>query len=336
MVSNELYPLKFRSILKRTPWGGSRLGTFFGKFGKDVPPDEGIGEAWEVADLDSDNSIIANGIYKDMRLHQLLDGPRVNDVLGHEYRRRHGDENRFPLLVKFIDTADRLSLQVHPDDSYARANEAPGASGKTEAWYVIHTKPEAWVIRGLRPGTTRDGLESSLGNGSLEECLNFLSVRPGDVIFIPPGTVHAIGPGIILLEVQQNSDITYRLYDWGRARELQVKRAMDVINFAPPDEHGQNKAQPALLSPAPRKRELLLQCEKFALESLELSEQCDIDNKRTFHVLIVIEGLSKIIYGRSECLEVSAGESVLIPAALRGYTLWPQGRSRIIKASLPL
>src|SRR3989337_2093231 len=195
MVSN-LYPLKFKSIFKKTPWGGSRLGSFFGK---DVPADGGIGESWEITDRDGDNSIIANGVYKDMRLRQLLDGPRINDVLGYEYKRERS-ENRFPILIKLIDTADRLSIQVHPDDAYVRAHDVPGESGKMEAWYIIHTEPGAWIIRGLRPGMTRKHLESSLGNGNLENCLNLLSVRPGDVIFIPPGIVHTIGPGITLLE----------------------------------------------------------------------------------------------------------------------------------------
>lgn len=333
MVSNGLYPLKFRSIFKKTPWGGNRLGALFGK---DVPLGGGVGESWEVADRDSDNSVIANGIYKDMRLHQLLEGAGVADVLGREYMHGCGSGDRFPLLVKFIDTAERLSLQVHPDDSYVRAHEAPGASGKMEAWYVIHTEPGAWIIRGVRPGTTRGGLEGSLGDSSLEDCLNFLPVRPGDVIFIPPGTLHTIGPGIVLLEVQQNSDITYRLYDWGRLRELHVQKALDVIDFAPSEEYSQNKIQPILLSPPPRKRELLLECEKFVLESLELSEPCDIEHLRTFHVLTVVEGVSRIIYGQSADLEVSAGESVLIPAALQGYKLCPKGRCRIIKAGPPL
>ncbi|MEK7369355.1 MAG: type I phosphomannose isomerase catalytic subunit [Planctomycetota bacterium] len=328
MVSN-LYPLKFKSIFKKTPWGGSRLGSFFGK---DVPADGGIGESWEITDRDGDNSIIANGVYKDMRLRQLLDGPGMNDVLGHEYKRERS-ENRFPILVKLIDTADRLSIQVHPDDAYVRAHEVTGESGKMEAWYIIHTEPGAWIIRGLRPGMTRKHLESSLGNGNLENCLNLLSVRPGDVIFIPPGIVHTIGPGIILLEVQQNSNVTYRLYDWGRPRELHVQKALDVIDFASSTRHKQDKMQPILLSPPPRKRELLLKCEKFVLESLELDVQCDIDDMRTFHILTVIEGLSKIAYGRSEAVEVSAGESVLIPAALQGYKLYPHGRCKIIKSS---
>ncbi|MFQ5956807.1 MAG: type I phosphomannose isomerase catalytic subunit, partial [Candidatus Brocadiales bacterium] len=309
--------------------GGNRLGTLFRK---DVPYGGGMGESWEVADHGSDNSIITNGIYKDMRLHQLLEDTRADDVLGREY----GGEERFPLLVKFIDTAERLSLQVHPDDSYVRAHEAPGESGKMEAWYVIHAEPGAWVIRGVRPGTTRQGLENSLADSNLEDYLNFLSVQPGDVIFIPPGILHAIGPGIILLEIQQNSDITYRLYDWGRSRELHVQKALDVIDFAPSEEYSQGKIQPTLLNPPPQKRELLLECEKFVLESLELSEPYDIEDLHTFHVLTVIQGVSRIVYGQSEGLEVSAGESVLIPAVLQGYKLCPEGRCRIIKASPPL
>lgn len=332
-MSRSLYPLKFKSILKKTTWGSNRLR---GLFGKDVPSDGGIGESWEIVDRDGDNSIIVNGIYKDMRLRQLMEGPGIDDVLGYEYRHEHGCGNRFPILIKFIDTAERLSLQVHPDDSYVKAHKVPGECGKTEAWYIIYAEPGAWIIRGLRPGTTREVFENYLGNGNLEDCLHFLSVSPGDVIFIPPGIVHTIGPGIVLLEVQQNSDVTYRLYDWGRPRELHVRNALDVIDFASSTGHGQDKMQPVPLSPPPRKRELLLKCEKFILESLELDARCDIDGMRTFHILTVIEGLSKIIYGRSEVVEVAAGESALIPAALQGYRLYPQGRCRIIKTSPPL
>ncbi|MEE9585245.1 MAG: type I phosphomannose isomerase catalytic subunit, partial [Candidatus Brocadiales bacterium] len=138
MVKNALYPLKFRGIFKKTPWGGNRIERLFEK---KVPPGGGIGESWEIADRSNDNSIITNGVYKDMSLHKLMDGPEASDMLGYEHRRKHRDENRFPLLVKLIDTSERLSLQVHPDDSYVRANEPPGDSGKMEAWYIIHTEP---------------------------------------------------------------------------------------------------------------------------------------------------------------------------------------------------
>lgn len=335
MKGNGLYPLKFRSIFKKTPWGGNTLGLLFGK---DMPPGGGIGEAWEVSDRSDDNSIIINGAFKDMPLHRLMDGPMANDLLGRGYKRADTAGNRFPLLVKFIDAKERLSLQVHPDDAYVMANEAPGESGKLEAWYVIHTEPGAWIIRGLRPGTTRESLEESVGNGTLEDSLNFLSVMPGDVIFIPPGILHAIGPGIVLLEIQQNSDITYRFYDWGRARQLHVEKALDVIEFSPSKEHSPDKIPPTMISPPPRKRELLLECEKFTLESLELNAECDVDGTGTFHVLTVIEGTGKILYGQSEELEAVAGETILIPAALslRGYRLRPQGRWKIIKAAPPL
>ncbi|MDO8136388.1 MAG: mannose-6-phosphate isomerase, class I [Candidatus Brocadiales bacterium] len=325
MGKNGLYPLKFKSIYKRTPWGGERLRSIFGK---DIPSGEKIGESWEIAALGNDNTLVANGTYKGVSLRQLLEERRA-EVLGDSVG--YDGLKRFPLLIKFIDTAERLSLQVHPDDSYASSHESPREWGKTEAWYIIEAEPGAWVIRGAREGTTREGFLEALESGRLEECLNFLPVCSGDALFIPPGTLHAVGAGIVLLEVQQNSDLTYRVYDWGRPRELHQRKALEVIDFSPSED----RVRPVLLSPQPQKGELLVDCEKFIMELWDLSQPHEIRGLYTFDIITIIEGKAGIYYGEEGNLEVSPGESLLIPAKLQGYSISPRERCKVVRASLP-
>ncbi len=218
-----LYPLKFKSIFKETPWGGSRLREVFSK---ETPRGVKIGEAWEIVDRTTDNSVILNGPCQGTTLHELLE-QQSTELLGvpeNLYR-------RFPLLVKFIDATGRLSLQVHPDDDYAStAGERDG--GKMEAWHVVQADPGSWIVHGLKKDVPLELLEEHLRKGAkeqIESCLNFLTVDPGDTILIPPGTPHAAGNGLLLLEVQQNSDLTYRLYDWGSNRPLHLEKALEVI-----------------------------------------------------------------------------------------------------------
>lgn len=325
MGKRGLYPLKFKSIYKKTPWGGERLRAIFGK---DIPPGERMGESWEIADLGRDNTLVANGAYKGVGLHQLLEERRV-EVLGNWVSR--DGLRRFPLLIKFIDTGERLSLQVHPDDPYASSSESPGEWGKTEAWYIIEAEPGAWVVKGTKRGTTREGFLEALERGKLEECLNFLPVCPGDVFFIPPGTLHAVGAGIVLLEVQQNSDLTYRVYDWGRPRELHQRKALEVIDFS----SSEDRVHPVLLSPQPQKGELLVDCDKFIMELWDLSQPYKIRGLYTFEIITVIEGKAEIYYGGKGDLEVSPGESLLIPAKLQGYSISPRERCKVVRVSLP-
>ena len=203
-------------------WGGRRLARRFG-----YPGEEPVGEAWMVYD---ENEIL-EGSFAGRRLKDVL--PELGPgFLGEKAVRRYGLE--LPLLVKLLDTAAWLSVQVHPDDAYAHTVEAhTGFHGKNEAWVVLEAEPGAEIVYGVKRPLTRDELRAAARDGSILELLNFVPVEPGDVIFIPAGTIHALGPGILLYEVQQRSDLTYRLYDYGRGRELHLDKALDVARLEP-------------------------------------------------------------------------------------------------------
>ncbi|WP_456447212.1 type I phosphomannose isomerase catalytic subunit [Oceanithermus sp.] len=203
-------------------WGGRRLAERFG-----LETDEPIGEAWMVFD----ENRIASGPYAGRVLAEVL--PELGEAfLGRAVVERYG--YRLPLMVKFLDTADWLSVQVHPDDAYARAHEAKsGWLGKAEAWVVLEAEPGAQVIYGVKRPVAREELRAAARDGSILELLNFVPVQKGDVIYVPPGTIHALGPGLLVYEVSQRSDLTYRLYDYGRGRELHLDRALDVARLEP-------------------------------------------------------------------------------------------------------
>ena len=340
-VPAPVYPLKFNGVFKEAPWGGDRLRKIFGK---DTPQGKKIGESWEIVDRGHDNSLVTNGPCRGTTLHELMER-RPAELLG-----VGGDEavepppTRFPLLVKFLDVTDRLSLQVHPDDTYARRAGEEGG-GKTEAWYVVQAESGSWIVYGLRAGVSLESFEERLRRGDqrgIESCLNFLSVRAGDTIFIPPGTLHAAGGGLLLLEVQQNSDLTYRVYDWGSNRPLHPEKALEVMKTL--------SGRPTVNRPCPeasRDRsstlstaesdgdviELLLECKEFIMECLCLEGAYEVV-RSDCHVLTFIKGSGDIYYGKGERLEAHAGDNVLIPAVLKGYCIQPEDRCKIVRTSL--
>jgi len=214
------FSLKPRFVSR--PWGGSRLAERFG-----ASVDEPIGEVW----LIYDENEIADGPYAGRKLRDVL--PRIGrELLGDAVYKRYGPE--LPLLVKLLETSAWLSVQVHPDDAYAHSVEAhTGFHGKDEAWVILEAEPEAKIIYGVRRRVSREELLDALRDGSVLELLNFVSVEPGDVIYIPAGTIHALGPSLLVYEVQQRSDLTYRLYDHGRGRELHLEKALDVAVLEP-------------------------------------------------------------------------------------------------------
>jgi mannose-6-phosphate isomerase len=223
-----LYPLKFKPVYKNYIWGGRALEKF-----KDELPEGIIAECWEVSCHPGGPNIVANGNYAGRTLPDLFK-QFGRAIAGNALSQR--DAERFPLLVKLIDAKDKLSVQVHPDDLYAGVHEN-GEYGKSEGWYIIEASPGAELIYGLVPGTSRDSFRKALRSGTAGKYLQKVSVKAGDAINIPSGIIHAIGGGILLAEVQQNSNATYRVYDYdrigadGKKRQLHIKKALDVIDF---------------------------------------------------------------------------------------------------------
>ncbi len=324
-----VYPLRFKEIYKDKIWGGPELAKVIGKKGAS----RRCGESWEISQRDDKNtSVVANGSLKGWPLDKVLEHHR-KAVLGDEQSMRF---RRFPLLVKFLAAHDRLSLQVHPTDDYAQRYEAEGV-GKMEAWYVLHAPKEARIIRGVLPGTTVAEFKDHLKKGSVETCLNVMDVKPQDVVFIPPGTIHSAYGGVVLLEVQQNSDCTYRLTDWGRSdfnrkpRRLDVEKAMNVTDFY---SMGVSKYKPARILGFPYRRKLLIKCEKFTMETIELGRQrvTEKPHPQRFVVHTVVAGKGKYLFGdrKRESQPWKKGESYLIPAKLGEYDIQSAAASEIV------
>ena len=324
-----LYPLLFDPILKEKIWGGNTLRK---KYGRELSSDR-IGESWDVACHPNGTSVVANGPLKGMTLRQLVDS-YGSQLLGLKVQKRFGNE--FPLLIKLLDATEFLSVQVHPDDEYAALREG-GQPGKTEMWYIIHARPDASLIYGLVPGTTREEFEEAVRAGQMEKCLRSVKVQAGDVLYIPAGVVHAIGPGILICEVQQNSDTTYRVYDWnrlgddGKPRPLHVEKALDVIDFS--GRLAKDKLSGLPVEEEGGRRTYYIACSYFAIEKLEcrdgMKERADGSK---FFTLTVVEGQGEIAYGQGN-QPFKAGDSVLIPACLGDYMI--KGECTIIKAYVP-
>src|SRR6266568_719239 len=229
-----LYPLTFHPLLKERVWGGRKLAEIYHK---PLPPGVPIGESWEISDRPGDVSVIANGPLAGQDLHWLVER-HAPELLG-ATQRAHG---RFPLLIKILDAQEKLSLQVHPPP--AKAAELGGES-KTEMWYIADAAPGAEIFVGLKRGVTRADFERKIQAGMVADCLHRLSVRPGDAMFLPSGRVHAIGAGLVIFEIQQNSDTTYRVFDWnrvgldGKPRALHLAQSLASIDF--------NDFEPALV-----------------------------------------------------------------------------------------
>ncbi len=320
-----LYPLKFKPLYKDYVWGGRNLADL----GKTLPPDGIVAESWEISCHRNGSSIIANGAYEGTSLPELINS-LGRTIIGTALPQK--DVDRFPLLVKFIDAQNNLSVQVHPDDEYANANEN-GEYGKNEMWYVISAKPGATLVYDVVPGTSREKFAASVADNTVESCLQTVEVCAGDVINIPAGLVHAIGKGIILAEIQQNSDTTYRVYDYGRVgRELHIQKALDVIDFNSAGRRVKSRGLEISLGNGCSKR-IVVANRYFCTEVYNIrgSVQENADGRK-FCTYIFTEGRGAIFWNK-ERLEVHAGESVLIPAAMGKYSL--QGDFTALKAYVP-
>lgn len=322
----------FSPHLYRSIWGGWSLAK---EFSKGEAGDGRIGESWEIYEENPvSNGPLAGKTLKDLTAHF---GDRL---LGTEGIRRA--EGRFPLLVKLIDAAENLSVQVHPNDEQALRLEG-GPLGKTEAWYILSASPGAKLVYGLSREISCRELRERASAGTIEDVLRYVSVRPEDTFLVDANTVHSIGAGILLYEVQQPSNITYRLYDWnrktadGQTRELHLDKAIEVANLKPVMDG--SREQPRKSKKGSDQSEELVRCSHFALERLTFSRPWARSHSgRSFEALTVIRGTVRII-GQEETFEVAsigACQSVLVPAALSSYTLVPEGAgSQVLLARLP-
>lgn len=318
------YPLKFKPVYKDYVWGGRNFATL----GKEIP-DGIVAESWEVSCHKNGTSIIANGEFEGIALPALVE--RLGrELIGTALPEK--DLKKFPLLVKFIDADKNLSVQVHPDDSYAFTNEN-GEYGKNEMWYIIDAKPGATLVYDVKEGVTRESFESAIKENKVEDSLKSISVAPGDAINIPSGLIHAISQGIMLAEVQQNSDTTYRVYDYGRTdRPLHIEKALDVIDF---NSTGRPEKYPGLeikLDSVSSKKHIIA-TPYFSVEVYDIKgEVIENADGSKFFIYTFFEG-SGFISWESGTDTVRAGESVLIPACLGKYSL--SGSLKALKSYVP-
>ena len=308
-----LYPFTFRPIFKERVWGGRELGRLYHK---PLPPGVPIGESWEISDRPGDVSVITNGTLAGKDLRWLMENHSA-DLLG-EARPQGG---RFPLLIKILDAQDKLSLQVHPPPAIAAEL---GGKPKTEMWYVAEAAPGAELYVGLKRGVTRAEFEQRIVAGTVAECFHRVSVRSGDAMFLPSGRVHALGAGLVIFEVQQNSDTTYRVFDWnrlgldGKPRELHVPQSLASIDF---DDYEPSLVQPALLQDGKRKVRSLVRDPLFAAEAQEVSAGTSVPLRpHKMQIIALLAGGIQVDDGTGT-LALAAGQFCLVPASLAQVTL---------------
>ena len=321
-----LYPLRFQPIFREYLWGGRRLETVLGKSLGDA---ERYAESWEVVDRPEACSVVAAGPLAGHSLSELMARHPV-ELMGERY----AAFQRFPLLFKFLDCNRNLSVQVHPNDAQA-ARLAPPDLGKTEAWFVMAADPGAAIYAGLREGVDSQQLASAVAEGTTEECLHRFEPRVGDCVFIPAGTVHALGAGLVVAEIQQSSDTTYRLFDWnrvgadGKARPLHVAAALEVIDF----DRGPVAPQTPQTT-ADTHRQRLVACDKFSLDRLQLDGPQVLGGDERAHLLAVLEG-SVLIEGDPSGNVADKGTTVLLPASQGPTTLRTETGATLLDIYLP-
>jgi mannose-6-phosphate isomerase len=321
---DQLYPLKFKPILKERIWGGSKLKTLFGKIGNC----ERCGESWEISAVQSDISVVENGFLKNYSLEELIE-VYMGELVGDKVYDQFGIE--FPLLIKFIDATDDLSVQVHPNDDLAIKRH--NSYGKTEMWYVLDAEPNARLISGFAKQITKEEYLKYLNSRRLKEIMNYCPVTAGDVFFIPAGRVHAIGSGILLAEIQQTSDITYRIYDWdrldaqGKSRELHTDLALDAIDY---DYVPNVRSKPEILTD---NKVNLVKCEYFTTNKLKVHNRLELEyyNLDSFVIYICCRGRLNIISDSTDKIELKKGETLLIPACIDNIILEPLEESEILE-----
>jgi mannose-6-phosphate isomerase len=323
-----LRPARLEPIFSPRPWGARTLAPLFPEKSNLTEP---LGEAW----MTGVECRFASGPFAGRKLGdvwRILPAAWTGTVAG-------ASNGSFPLLVKFIFAEEKLSVQVHPDDEYAARHEHPaGGRGKTEMWYAIHARRGAEVLAGLKPGVTPEIFKRAIEDGSAEDCLQHVPVRAGEAIFVPAGTTHTIGAGLVLCEIQEYSDLTYRVFDYnrrdaqGRSRELHIEKALQVIRFG--EQHG-GKIEPVRITRGGVTETYFVVCRYFAVEEWEFAERvAAVTSPERFDVLIFLDGRGSIEWG-GESVEYAPTQTWLLPAALGEYHLAPAGRTSLLRAYVP-
>jgi mannose-6-phosphate isomerase len=320
-IDMKCYPLTFEPVYKDYPWGNSRLPHLFGR----VAPEGIYAESWEVSTHRDGESVVVNGALAGKTLSEVVKAGG-SDILG-----TYVDGEDFPLLIKLIDAAQPLSVQVHPNNNNA---EAVQGEPKTEMWYFLNEEP-AKIYCGLKPGTTRDDFLSVMAEGTFEEVLRVVPAEKGGAAFVPGGRVHAIDAGCLILEIQQNSNTTYRIYDWGRVgndgkpREMHIEKALQVIDF---DDAEAPLCEPKAVAPGVRN---ICTSAFFVLEELTVDAVMDQQADGTsFHVLFSADGSFDVDY-ENGTEPVAKGSCALIPATMGKYTIRTEESLKVLKVSMP-
>ena len=319
-----LYPLLMLPGFDPRPWGTQDLSPIYPnhKF------EEKIGEAW----LSGDDCKVANGPFTGKTLSQLSEQYQ-RELVGEAAR----DPRRFPLLLKFLFPHEKLSVQVHPDDAQAARVGQPW--GKTECWYVVHAKPGSQIALGLKPGATAPQLEEAIHQNRAEDLLNWINVYAGDMIYVAGGTVHTLGPGSVIVETQQQSDTTYRLYDYGRPRELHLKDGMAAVK----EKTGSGKVvrpAPAQIGGSKNRREPLIEAPYFVVDRFEVRESLqlatrDDSGRSSVQILVAVEGCAAVEAPGIEPVTLAKGDAVVIPACVRNFGVRPQWAVEFLRAYVP-
>lgn len=320
-----MYPLKFQPLLKSTIWGGEKIIPF-----KSLDlQQEKVGESWEISGVPGDESVVANGADAGKNLQQMMDEYKGALVGEENYKRFNG---QFPLLIKFIDAQDDLSIQVHPDDELAEKRH--NSRGKTEMWYVIdNAEGKAHLRSGLSQQITPEQYAAMIADNTITDALKEYAVQPGDVYYLPAGRIHSIGAGCFIAEIQETSNITYRIYDFnrkdknGNTRELHTELSKDAIDYSVEDDYRTNYT--------PKKDEPveLVSCPYFTTTVYDLTEPMSLDYSEldSFVIYICMEGKATVTDNEGNTVPMQAGESILFPATTKELEVRPEGNAKFLE-----